>query len=408
VFVALVVGVAGGTWLSQPAAWADLALGGLVGAVVAGGGVVVLVLVGAGLPARLRAGKRSSPEDLPGLGTPRPRKQAVAGTAIVARPGPAAYSRPAALARHVRAVCGLSIAPDGKAVVTCGEEDVLVCHDLVGGVVLWKSEGLGHRGGPAAFSPNGELVAVAGVHLPFGDSAFLRADLHVLDARTGQSLRQLRLPGQVHSLAWLPDSRHLLAGACGEVRAIDMNEPAEITTFAVDGAFGVEEALSLGAAPTGAMLFVGTHYSANVRVLSLPIGEELFALEGHATWLNIFRRNAVRAVAVSPNGQLALSGSNDGTARVWSVRSGEEICRFEGHADWWGFRAVTGVAWLPDGERALSSCEGGFLCLWDARTGAELKRWDHRRGIRCLALSPDGKVAVTGAWEGTVRVWYLD
>jgi WD40 repeat protein len=121
-----------------------------------------------------------------------------------------------------------------------------------------------------------------------------------------------------------------------------------------------------------------------------------------------FRANAVLGVAITPDGRFALGGRIDGVARVWSVLSGEEICRFEGHAGWWGFRGITDVAWLPDGERALSCCEDGTLCLWHARTGKELKRWDHRRGIRRLALSGDGKVAVTGAWEGSLRVWYLD
>src|SRR5262249_10466045 len=113
------------------------------------------------------------------------------------------------------------------------------------------------------------------------------------------------------------------------------------------------------------------------------------------------------AVAISADGEFALTASNDGLARVWSVRSGECMARFAGHTGWWGFHAVTGVAWLPGGEQVGSSGEEGVLRLGDARTGQELQCWDHRRGIRCLALRGDGKVVVTGAWEGSLRVWYL-
>jgi WD40 repeat protein len=172
--------------------------------------------------------------------------------------------------------------------------------------------------------------------------------------------------------------------------------------------FEEDHAACLGVDTAGQLLLVGATTSQKVRVLSLPTGEEVSALEpgaGPTVW---FRVNDVRSLALTPDGLFALGGFTDGLARVWSVRSGEEVCRFAGHEGWWGFRAVTGVAWLPGGERALSACEDGTLCLWDARTGKELQRWDHRRGIRCLALSADGKVAITGAWEGSLRVWYLD
>jgi WD40 repeat protein len=279
----------------------------------------------------------------------------------------------------------------------------------VSGFGLWNFKGFEFRGGPVAFSPDGQLLAAAGAQAEGGRDNPPETTVHVLDARTGSPLRRLDFRGPLYSLAWLPDSRHLLVGCGGDLRVWEVNEPAEVTTFPIGGLFsgGLEYAASLAVDPTGQLLLVGTSGTQKARLLSLPTGQELLALEASqgTCW---FRLDEVTAVALTPDGLFALTGTNDGAARAWSVRSGEEVCRFTGHAGWWGFRAVTGVAFLPGGERALSSCEDGTLCLWDARTGQELKRWDHKRGIRRLALSPDGRLAVTGAWEGSLRVWYLD
>jgi WD40 repeat protein len=313
------------------------------------------------------------------------------------------------LAQHTWAVQGVDIHPDTGSAVSCGGEGLIVCHDLVSGFGLWNFKGFEFRGGPAAFSPDGQLLAAAGTQNAGGRNRSPDAVIHVLDARTGNPLRRLEFRSAPFSLAWLPDNRHLLVGTNDGVRVWEVNEPSEINSFAISfGLLASDDALALAADRAGRLLLVGTETSQNVRVLSLPEGVEKFAMDGHVAGFTILRRNAVRAVAVSPDGHLALSGGNDGTARVWSVLTGAETARFEGHAGWWGFRGITGVAWLPDGERALSCCEDGTLCLWDARTGKELNRWDHRRGIRCLALSADGKVAITGAWEGSLRVWYLE
>jgi WD40 repeat protein len=328
-------------------------------------------------------------------------------TAVSFAPPPGAL-RIDTLGQHTWAVQGVAIHPDAGSAVTCGGEGLIVCHDLVSGFGLWNFKGFEFRGGPVAFSPDGQLLAAAGIQDAGGRNRTPDAVIHVLDSRTGRPLRRMEFRAMPFSLAWLPDNRHLLVGTNDGVRIWEVNEPSEINSFPITTALiASDDALSLAVDRAGRLLLVGTENSQNVRVLTLPEGAEKFTMDAHFAGFTVWRRNAVRSLAVSPNGQLAISGSNEGTARVWSVRTGEEICRFEGHAGWWGFRAVTGVARLPDGERALSACEDGSLCLWDARTGKELKRWDHGKGVRCLALSADGKVAVTGAWEGSLRVWHL-
>jgi WD40 repeat protein len=59
----------------------------------------------------------------------------------------------------------------------------------------------------------------------------------------------------------------------------------------------------------------------------------------------------VLAVAVTPGGAHAISGSCDETLRVWDLRSGQMLCTLEGHED-----SVFAVAVTPDGHYRWTPC----------------------------------------------------
>jgi class 3 adenylate cyclase len=69
---------------------------------------------------------------------------------------------------------------------------------------------------------------------------------------------------------------------------------------------------------------------------------------------------------------------------------------------------VDAVALLPDGKRALSGSEDKTLRLWDLDTGAELRRFSHDDSVGAVALLPNGKRALSGSWDNTLRLWDLD
>src|SRR5262249_32286040 len=65
----------------------------------------------------------------------------------------------------------------------------------------------------------------------------------------------------------------------------------------------------------------------------------------------------------------------------------------EGHAD-----AVWGVAFSPDGRRALSGSMDQTLRLWDLATGAELRTFvGHEDGVTAVGFAPDGRRAVSAS-----------
>src|SRR5262249_32179110 len=117
------------------------------------------------------------------------------------------------------------------------------------------------------------------------------------------------------------------------------------------------------------------------------------------------RHRLVRCLAVSADGKIVLSGGDDGTLRVWEVASGKKLREVNGHS-----REVTSVALSADGRWALSGRFDGTVCLWDLKYGDEATRaWEaHKQGILGVALTADGPRAVLGSDDGTLRLWDLE
>ena len=88
-------------------------------------------------------------------------------------------------------------------------------------------------------------------------------------------------------------------------------------------------------------------------------GREIRTLEGHS------------AVAFSPDGRYALSGSGDKTLKLWDISTGREIRTFKGHSS-----RVYSVAFSPDGRYALSGSYDNKLKLWDVSTGREIRTFE--------------------------------
>ncbi|HEV2557900.1 MAG TPA: c-type cytochrome [Microvirga sp.] len=111
----------------------------------------------------------------------------------------------------------------------------------------------------------------------------------------------------------------------------------------------------------------------------------------------------VRALAVSADGRLALSGSFDQSAILWGVEEGAALAVWRFHEG-----AVNAVAALPGGRFATAG-EDGRIAVWRLGAGApEQVIAAHAGPVVGLAASPDGKLLASASWDGTARVTSLD
>lgn len=111
----------------------------------------------------------------------------------------------------------------------------------------------------------------------------------------------------------------------------------------------------------------------------------------------------VRAIALSRDGSLAITGSFDSTAIIWSLTTGAARQVLRGHQG-----AVNAVAVLPDG-RIASGGEDGRIALWTMGRPQPDRVLDGHSGmVAALAVAPDGLQLASAGWDGRVRLWATD
>jgi WD40 repeat protein len=115
----------------------------------------------------------------------------------------------------------------------------------------------------------------------------------------------------------------------------------------------------------------------------------------------------VAAIVEAPPWDPAPEAEPMGWAVVWSFEDGEELYRVDADGD--GFGRPGGLAFGPDGLLAIGGGDGNVRFA-DADTG-ELRGRPVRASagwVLSIDFAPDGRTLVTGATDGTVRLFDVD
>jgi WD40 repeat protein len=274
-----------------------------------------------------------------------------------------------------------------------------------------------------AFSPDGKLIATGS-----RDDA-----LRVYSLEKGTSVARWRFNRRVEAIDFSSDGRYIAAGSNdgraaifdmeskeqigpwlehpGQVDVIDLN--ADATLLATGGSDGM---VRIWEVPSGQLRYAYQHFGGKEVVdvqfspqenLVLSASEDgtarLWGVEVKAE-VYVFEHNAsVHAARFDRTGTLLVTASEDGTARVWDVDSGRpesEPLRHDG--------AVKAVAFSPDGAFVLTGSEDDTARLWEFRSGAQVHRWGHREHVNDVTFSPDGKLAVTASDDKKARIWEVN
>lgn len=144
--------------------------------------------------------------------------------------------------------------------------------------------------------------------------------------------------------------------------------------------------------PNGEMLAAGLT-NGTVRLWDMATGEP------HLETLN--DGSVVDGLEFSPNGKMLATVNTNGTARLWDVQTGRP------HGDPLQHKLrVYSVSFSPDGTMLATASADGTARLWDVQKVQPIGRpLEHKDAVVAVSFSPDGKVLATGSWDGTARLW---
>ncbi len=239
------------------------------------------------------------------------------------------------------------------------------------------------------------VVDLAGVAAEFG----LRPDAFAKQLSSSPSLQ--RLLGALHSRGGtvqrsiveeqFPRVITLLGSSGSWEKTAIARKPEQETSF--EGHTDAVRALTLS---SDGKLALSGGQDHTLRLWDAATGKLLRTFEGHD--------GAVNSVAFSFDTTRLLSASEDRTVRLWDTATGKELARLKGHLD-----RVRAVVFAPDGKRAMSAGQDRVLRLWDLERAVEVRSFSGHTGpVLCVAFSPDGKAAISGGSDGTLRLWNVE
>ncbi|KAI9316844.1 guanine nucleotide-binding protein subunit beta-like protein [Dichotomocladium elegans] len=114
----------------------------------------------------------------------------------------------------------------------------------------------------------------------------------------------------------------------------------------------------------------------------------------------------VQDLAISSDGQFALSASWDKTLRLWDLNTGTTTRSFVGHTN-----DVLSVSFSADNRQIVSGSRDKSIKLWNTlgECKFQLTEDGHSDWVSCVRFSPNpaNPVIVSGGWDKIVKVWDL-
>lgn len=268
----------------------------------------------------------------------------------------------ATLAGHDAEVLAVALSPDGACLVSGAADGSVVAWDLATGATRWAVRA--HEGPVSVLvvHPDGSRVA----------SASEDGTIRLWDLDGGRALPTgIDVPGPVRALAFLPGGDGVVSADPDAVRRWDLSSGRQVLELA--------GGRSIAPSPDG------------------------------------------RTVAVLSGDEITLRDAATGRP-LSSVRVGAE-----GDGDDAEARFATGLALTPDGRRVILlesflGGEGGSyevldrVRVWTLGADVPPRRMESRGPLagtiqmrpRCVVATPDGRSAISGSSDHTVKVWGLD
>ena len=303
------------------------------------------------------------------------------------------------VSRSPEPVRAVAFSPDGRMLAVAGVDGLVRIGPADGSALPGR---FAHPGGATAlaFSPDGRVVATAGY-----DGTVRLLDLAAGTARVIEASAK-----PLWALAFAPDGAtfaaagedthiRLFASADGAGRGRLSGHTLNVwdLAFAPDGkalaSAGFDRTMRIWDLATGTLRHTSTGHEQGIVALDVRGGDALVATGGDDATIRLWRADGTPLRTISA-GQFvnALAFSRDGR---WLAAGGRES---HGINELW--KELTGRR--PLGGRGVAAR------LWRVADGAAVAPLDRQSGdVVAVDFSPDGTLAATGSEDGTVALWRL-
>ena len=263
----------------------------------------------------------------------------------------------ASLHGHRYMVASVAISPDGKTLVSGGEDETAKLWDIATGEILHTWEVEGREVWSVTFSPDGKTIA-AGC-----DGMTLANDIDRDQVRLWnvENKSEKILSGHhisVNSVAFSPDGNLLASGS-------------------TDG---------------------------TINLWDVSTGRLLKNLQGNSGLIYSVAFSPISIATPQGSGQIIASCDYDGFIKVWNVDDYE--CQQINRVD---NRPVFCIAFCPTDSNIIASPSfGNSIKLWSV-SNSECKQTleGHNQEILSLAWSRDGKILVSSSLDETIKIWNI-
>ncbi len=158
--------------------------------------------------------------------------------------------------------------------------------------------------------------------------------------------------------------------------------------------------LSVAMSPNGKMIVSSSNCDNsqchNIKLWNVITGKEITNLQGHSQNVNV--------VAITTDGKILVSGSDDKTIKIWSLQTNQLIHTLNGHTD-----AVHSLVISGDGKTLISASDDKTIKVWNLITGKLIRTLiGHKYWVRSVDINYDGVTLASGSFDKTIKLWNIN
>jgi WD40 repeat protein/serine/threonine protein kinase len=299
---------------------------------------------------------------------------------------------------HTGIVTSVCFSPDGRWVLSGSKDKTLRLWEVATGQCVRTLEGHARSVAFVCFSPDGHLALSGSVD-----------ESRLWDVETWLCTRTF---AGVCSACFTPDGQSVVSGGSRSMHLWEVSTGQCVRVFKFETPDKNSPSVTLPSFAGGSVslspdghLALSDDCRGRLRLWEVSTGRCLRTFEeGH--------KGRVTSVCFSPDGHFGLSGSVDRTLRLWEVSTGRCVRTFRGHTSsaFLGLAMTDplSVSFSPDGRLALSGTDDMTLRLWEVATGRCVRTLlGHTHSVHSVCFSRDGRWALSGSADNTLRLWRI-